>query len=386
MGRRRKDQDENPLPVRTYKRRGAFYYVHRDGTWEPLGSDEAAARHKAKIYNDPDGLYGTIVYWMERFLIDCEARVAAGKMSQRTLDDYREAIQVSKRRDGKDKGGALSIYFAPPMVPTDVTPNHIKLFLDAGAKAGRAVRANREKACFSAFMSWLITQGEVPGLIVNPCLRASGVRRNPESKRELYVPDADYSDVWAAASASVRILMDLTYRTLQRPESDIIHWTTEHVKLVDADGAPYATRETPPGARRRVLDFEQHKTGRRHRIAFSAEMDDLIPRRTGAVAKLREPLVKRLDGHPYTYDGISAMLKKAIAKANRLRAERGQEPIRSFGFRDLKGKGATDMYFRDKVPIEQIQQLLGHANVTITEIYIKQRWREAATPNQVQVR
>lgn len=61
-------------------------------------------------------LYGTIVYWMDRFLIDCEARVKVGKLAQRTLDDYRGAIEIKPRKDGADsKSGALRRYFAPPM-------------------------------------------------------------------------------------------------------------------------------------------------------------------------------------------------------------------------------------------------------------------------------
>jgi hypothetical protein len=52
---------------------GAFYYVHRDGRWEHLGADKEAANRKARVYNDPDGLYGTVVYWMDRFVIECEA-------------------------------------------------------------------------------------------------------------------------------------------------------------------------------------------------------------------------------------------------------------------------------------------------------------------------
>jgi integrase len=56
----------------------------------------------------------------------------------------------------------------------------------------------------------------------------------------------------------------------------------------------------------------------------------------------------------------------------------------SFGYRDLKGKGATDMWL-EGVPIEQIQLLCGHADKGTTEIYIKARWRETATPNMVSV-
>ena len=60
---------------------------------------------------------------------------------------------------------------------------------------------------------------------------------------------------------------------------------------------------------------------------------------------------------------------------NKARAQRGLEGMPSFGFRDLKGKGATDMW-QAGVPIEEIQALCGHEDKATTEIYVKQRWRE----------
>ena len=98
---------------------------------------------------------------------------------------------------------------------------------------------------------------------------------------------------------------------------------------------------------------------------------------------LRAPLVATLKGEHYTYDGISSMLRRSIAVANVRRKARGIDALESFGYRDLKGKGATDMYYIARLPIEDIQQLPGHANKTTTEIYIKQRWRETAEPNMV---
>jgi integrase len=286
------------------------------------------------------------------------------------LEDYRDAIETRQKKDGTNaKTGALRTFFAPPMTPADVTPNHIALFLKMGASAGRAVRANREKAAFSAFMGWLILTGEVPGLLVNPCLRASGVKRNPERKRTRYVTHEEYNDVRDVATRSEQLLMDLTYRTLQRPESDIITWTTAQVVHRDE---------------RRFLEFVQNKTRHEHRIALAGKLDELVPRPMGNVRQLREPLVKRLDGGAYTYDGLSSMLKRSIEVANVRRAARGKPPIAPFGFRDLKGKGATDMWL-DGTRIEEIQALLGHASKTTTEIYIKQRWKEAAEPNMVVV-
>jgi integrase len=365
MGRRRKD-DGNGLEPRVYVRSGMHYYVHRGtGRWESLGKDREEANRKARVYNDPEGLYGTVAHWMEQFLLDCEARVKAGTLAARTLSDYTKAIRT---KPGAPSHGALTTYFAPPMTPLDVKPSHIEDYLSIGLNAGRAVPANREKACFSAFMGWLIRGGKVLGLQVNPCLRASGVHRNPEKKRERYVTHEEFQEVFAVATRSEKLLMELTYRTLQRPESDIILWDS---RVVITEGG------------RRKLDFVQNKTGTPHKIGFSQAMEELIPRREGNVLMLREPLVKTLKGKHYTYTGLNSMLRRSIETANKLRAARGIEPMEFFGFRDLKGKGASDMYYLGKVPLAQIQQLLGHANQTTTEIYIKARWRQTAEPNMV---
>jgi hypothetical protein len=88
-------------------------------------------------------------------------------------------------------------------------------------------------------------------------------------------------------------------------------------------------------------------------------------------------------GGCYTYDDLSSMLKRSIETANVRRAARGVAPMAPVGYRDLKGKGLTDMYCIDQVSITQIQQLLGHSSATTTEIYIKARWRETAQPKRV---
>lgn len=370
MGRRRKDTASG-LEPRVYMRAGSYYYVHRNtGKWEPLGKDLAKANERARHYNDPAGLHGTLVYWLDEFLVHCAARVKAGTMAQRTLDDYTLAIQgISPKGDKPGRPGALRVFFAPPLAPTQVTPSMVQDFLDVNAELGRPVPANREKAALSAAMSWMISKRgrEIPGLLVNPCLRASGIKRNSESKRDLYVPHQDYQDVYAVAHNSVRLMMELTYRTLQRPESDIIRWDNSVLGMVDG---------------KRVLRFKQGKTGKAMQIEVPTELNDLIRQSLGEVPKLRQPLVRTRDGHAYTYDGLSAMLKRSIAKVNKARMAKGLEPVQSFGFRDLKGKGATDMW-QAGVPLEQIQALCGHEDKTTTEIYVKQRWRETVEPNRV---
>lgn len=363
MGRRRKI--DGGMQPRVYQKAGVYYYVHAEKSrWERLGTDLAEANRKARIYNDPDALYGTLVYWLDRFLLDCDRRQAAGKMAARTVEDYRNAIVGTPI-----KPGALRLFFSPPITPHDLTPAMVQEFLAVNDELGRPVPANREKSCLSSAMSWLIRTGECPGLHVNPCLRASGIKRNPETPRDRYVTHDEYHEVYALASTSVRLLMELTYRTLQRPDSDIIHWTTQNIA------------STPDGIE---LRFTQHKTKQPLRIRPGQELAAMLRQAVGgSVVRLKQHLVHTQSGEAYKdYDGISAMLRRYIIKANEARAARGIAAMPSFGFRDLKGKGATDMWLAGE-PIETIQQLCGHKQKSTTEIYIKQRWRETLDANAV---
>jgi integrase len=239
-----------------------------------------------------------------------------------------------------------------------------------GGRYQRAVRGNRDKAGLSSAFGWLLRTKKVPGLMVNPCLRGSGVQRNPEKKRERYVTDAECKDGFDVATRTERLLMELTYRTLHWPESDIILWDSRAVSNETAG---------------RFLRFKQNKAGRSMVIALSPALDALIPKAEGNVRRLVEPPVGTLKGGFCTYDGLSSMLKRSIATANIRRKARGLEPMLPFGFRDLKGKGATDMWLAGS-RVEDIQALLGHANKTTTEIYIKQRWTDSVQPNMVVMR
>jgi hypothetical protein len=89
-------------------------------------------------------------------------------------------------------------------------------------------------------------------------------------------------------------MMELVYRTLQRPEVDVLAWTPSNI-TAKAGG--------------RVLHFRQSKTGRLVDIALVGRLDELVRKAIGEVPQLRQPIVHDLAGEAYTYDGISSMLR-----------------------------------------------------------------------------
>lgn len=143
-----------------------------------------------------------------------------------------------------------------------------------------------------------------------------------------------------------------------RRQSDIIKWTPANVTR-DAEG-------------KRVIKHRQNKTDVVLKIGLTPEVERMIDQAIGPVPVLHQTIVHNRDGEQYTYSGIHSMLKAQIKRLNEKCADDGLPPIQTFGFRDLKGKGATDMWLAG-VPIEQIQMLRGHKDKNTTEIYIKAR-------------
>lgn len=365
MGRRRKGDDPLGLAgTRIYIRRGKFYYSHPKEGFIPLDTTDAEeAKRQAAALKDSAGDTGTVAYWARLFLADCAARVKAGSMSQRTVDDYTGYFSAD--------GPLLAVFGR--MRPEHIKPHMIQSYLEESAKMvpPRSTQANRERAALSSCLSWLIRTGRVLSMTVNPCMRASGVRRNPERARDRYVTDDEYRAVYAEGNRAVRLAMELVYRTLQRPEVDVLAWTPANVRTKDGG---------------KVLSFVQSKTKRRIDIGLTGLLAALVSEAVGEVPVLHQPILHTLKGTAYTYDGLSAMLKQAQDRVRAAHKAKGGPlaDMPSFGLRDLKGKGATDMW-QSGVPIERIQLLCGHKDKRTTETYIKARWQETAAPNNRQI-
>ncbi|WP_169295694.1 tyrosine-type recombinase/integrase [Advenella sp. EE-W14] len=353
MGRKRRNNPLN-LPERVYARHGAFYYVHPDGKWERIGTDVAEARKRGILYSDPDSQFGTMAYWLDVFLVHCEERTGLdrkkGGLSPQTLKDYKKTVVYLKSYFGK-------------MLAHQIKGHHVAEYLDMGMKANRGVRANREKATLSACFTWLRTKSE-SGITDNPCI---GIRRNRETKRDRYVTHEEYKAVASIASRNIIALMNLIYLTLQRPE-DIIEWTPANI---------IQKRESDGTVRKVIRNDQGKRLGNGGKVVdilvtpqIEAILESISPKPPVYLSGTSTFIRTRKD-LPYTYSGLTAMLQRYTQKAG----------VPSFGFYDMKGKGATDMW-RSGVPLEQIQILCGHESITTTEVYVKSRWVDTVEPNK----
>lgn len=122
---------------------------------------------------------------------------------------------------------------------------------------------------------------------------------------------------------------------------------------------------------RRTLRFRRGKTNVQVEIEILGELEAALAPFLQSPT-LHPTFVRREDGRPYTVDGIGAMFRRYCVKAN----------VSDFGLRDLRAKGATDMFRADPNLIRKIQLLLGHKSVQTTEIYLKGLLTEIVRPNE----
>jgi integrase len=324
-----------------YPRHGAYHFVHRDGRWQEIAKfgEEAKMRSEwAVLYGATDD-HGTISYWLDRYLVE-----VAKKKAPRSYEDNKVQAEFLRAVFGK-------------MLPPQVTPADVGEYLDTRGETA-PVRANREKALLSHLYTWMMRKRE-SGVTSNPC---KGVHRNPEKPRERRIDDAEYQKVYAIATAPVKRLMRLMYRTAQRP-ADCLAAGPRTIVAIERGGI--ATR---------ALRFTQNKTGHTVDIVVIGDLEDLIAEAAkDKVAGLTFVHTRR--GQKFTEDGVSAMFRRYCKKAG----------VEDFGLRDLRGKAATDMYLAGE-PMERIQMLLGHDSITTTERYIKARMPDAVMPNTRQIK
>lgn len=339
MGRRPKSADAVPrLRKRRQKSGRVFYYYDHglvDGARkeEPLGSDYALA----------------IKRWAE---IEHESRdcVAKATTFRHVADAYRAEVIPTKSRGTQRQNlvelAKLIEFFDDPPGPLEaIQPQHVRQYLRWRRDAPTS--ANRERALLSHLWNWARAMGYTA--LANPC---TGVQGHRERGRDIYVEDDAYRAVYEAACVPLCDAMDLAYLTGQRP-SDVLKMDERDVR----DGN---------------LHLRQTKTGAALRIAIEGELVLVLAR----IATRKAQLVVRSTRLIVDERGQPLAPTALRSRFDRARKATGQ----TWQFRDLRAKAASDK--ADSADIRQAQRQLGHASVTMTEHYVRQRRGDRVTPTK----
>ncbi len=307
-------QTNKHLPPRVYIKHSAYWYVTLENKWIRLGKTLAEAMDNWTKMVNPEKNILTMNQLINRYMTE----IAPTKSSK----SYRNNIYNEK---------SLRVFFGE-MKPADVTPVEIYRFLDIRGKK-TPIAANREKALLSHIFSMGIRWGIVGD---NPC---RNVKRIPERPRDRYIDDKEFLAVYKIASPFIRNLMNFALITGQRI-GDILK-----IKHTDM---------TSEGIR-----IEQNKTKAKILISWSRQLKRCVHRVKNNYRKNIHPITLfcTQKGAPVVYEGFSSIWQRTIKKAidNKLI----QEP---FTFHDIRAKASSDGVNR-----QQVSDLLGHADIKITE-------------------
>lgn len=264
----------------------------------------------------------------------------------------REVIPTKAPRtqadNAKELANLLAFFDDPPCPLEAIKPGDVMDYLRWRKSA--KVRAQREKALLSHIWNW--ARGERYTDLPNPC---AGIRSGKGSKgRDTYIEDSEYKAIWEAGSATLRDAMDLAYLTGARP-GDVLRMDETHV-------------------RDEVLKIRQGKTGGKVRVTLTGSLPEVLSRirKRKSEHKVHSTrLVVNEYGRPIGVNALSRHWKAACEAAG----------ISGYQFRDLRAKAATDT--EEKTGnVRAAQRQLGHASVTMTEHYVRNRKGSKVAPTK----
>lgn len=211
------------------------------------------------------------------------------------------------------------------MPPNKLTPVHIGTYLDTNPSP---VSANRDIAVMSVICGYALRWGSMER---NPCL---GIKRNKERRRTRYVTP-DERVLLATAAGRHALTLDLAYLTAAR-RADLL-------KLTQDDALAHGLRIT------------HGKTGINQLVLWS-------PRLKAVVEAMGENhLICTTAGKGYTLSGWDSIWR-------RIRERAGLPDVH---FHDLRGTALTDI--EANRGIEAAKLTAGHANLAMTEAYVRSR-------------
>lgn len=320
---------------RTQRSGKVYYYMYQkrdDGKRKEiaLGDDFILALKKYAELNVvvATGAGATFSDVYKRYLVDALPKLAAS----------------SARMWRSDIKHLLEAFADAPL--SQIKPLHVRQFLDD--HADKPTTANRCKRVFSVM--WNKARGWGYTDLPNPC---EGIQGHSLAKRTVYITDAVYKAVWAAASAPLRDAMDLAYLTGQRP-ADALKMT-EH-DIIDGH-----------------LIVTQEKTKQPLRIQIVGELAALLVRikvrKAGHKVTTGAMLVNH-SGKRLTAPALRAQFEKARDAACAATPAMEKE-IANFRFYDLRAKAADDT--ADGKGQEAARDLLGHESVRTTQRHYLRR-------------
>ncbi len=295
------------------ERRGrVLYYYCVGGKQIPLGSDRTRALARwAELECAAPGA-GTFRAAAERY----EREILPAKSPKTARDQLRQLQTI------------LGAFGAMPL--DDIQPVDIRAYLD---RRSAKVAANREIALlshiFNVAREWGMTAA------ANPC---AGVTRHRERAREVYVTDAMFQAVYAAAAPELQAAMDLALLIGQRV-ADLLG--ARRVDLVDGH-----------------LQVRQRKTGTPLRFELTPTLQAVIDRALSRPRKAASLwILADAKGRPLTAAGLRNRFDAARAGV-----AAGKRPeLANWQFRDLRAKTASD-----SESLEAAQDRLGHTSAAIT--------------------
>lgn len=337
MGRKRTTHFNLPIHMKARVRSSGTYYYYFDGSKEiALGSDYLLAVRKWADLEGGSSAVKTVTDITFRFVAERYMQKELLKKAPRTQKDNLREIE-----------NLYKFFDKPPVALDKIEPHMIAQYRDWR----KVTSSTQELALFSVIWNWSREQGYTAK--ANPTI---GIKRNRAKGRDAYITDEMYEAVYEKADQPLRDAMDFAHLAGQRPAD-----TLKYMETDIRDGALWVT---------------QNKTNTKVRIQIVGELEQLILRikkRKNEIPSVRNlALIVNEKGFPLTYSALDARFGKAREAAG--------IDSKDFQFKDLRAKAATEV--EDQSGMDAAQGLLGHANASMTNHYVRHRLGKLVKPTK----
>lgn len=326
MGRKRTSNFN--LPPRMHLKGGCYYHVSSavPRKWTRLDPDPSRAKILWATLENEHVDTDSFQTLADRYMAECTDNLAPATQKQYRIYANTLSAVFGKLSDGGD------------MALSEITPQHIAKYLDEHRSP---TMANNQVSMLAVMFEKAMRWGWIDR---NP---ARGIRRNAMKPRDRYITDDEFRTIREAAPDFIRCAMDICYVTGMR-QGDILK-----IKLSDitADG----------------LMVQQGKTGKKQCFTLSPELSAALNRAKALPRPVRSFfLLSSQNGQPYKQRTFQQKFLATIRDTK----------IENIHFHDIRAKAATDA----KKLGQDYQALLGHANRTMSDRYVKLREVEQVEP------